>query len=122
MPALPVRFLFPLADALGLRHERALAALSAMHREVGVDPFDADTVAAAREARIPGLVVHDRDDRRAPWQEGRTVAEAWNRSTGARLVTTIGLGHHRLARDPGVIGEVVAFIRSGAGAAAVNER
>lgn len=113
VPALPATFMFPLARALGLRHERALAALAAMEGEVGLDPFDADTVAAARELSIPGLVIHDRDDRRARWEEGREVARAWRRSTGARLVTTLGLGHYRLARDSRVIAEVVAFTRTG---------
>lgn len=110
-PALPATFMFPLAEALGVRHERALAALAAMEREVGRDPFDADTVAAVASLRLPGLVVHDHDDPRTPWDEGRAVAEGWR---GARLLSTRGLGHYRLAADPAVIDAVIRFLASGA--------
>ena len=33
--------------------------------------------------------------------------QAW---PGARMVTTRGLGHHRLVRDPQVIAEAVRFL------------
>lgn len=112
-PALPATFMFPLAEALGLRHERALAALAAMERELGRDPFDADTVTAAAALRIPGLVIHDHDDGRARWEEGRAVADSWH---GSRLLSTAGLGHYRVAADPAVIDEVIRFLQAGAAA------
>ena len=117
VPALPAAFIHPLAAALGLPRERALAALGAMERDVGVDPWSADTVAAVREARVPGLVIHDDDDRRAPWADGRAVAVAWG-GPGARLVTTQGLGHYRLAADPAVLAEVREFVQGSLASAA----
>lgn len=110
-PALPATFMFPLAEALGLRHERGLSALAALGTVVGRDPFEADTVAAVGALRIPGLVVHDHDDARAPWRDGRAIAEAWR---GARLLSTRGLGHSRVASDPRVVAEVARFL-SGVG-------
>ena len=61
----------------------------------------------ARALTVPGLVIHDEDDRDVPWQEGAAVANAW---PGAEFVRTSGLGHRRILRDPDVIARVTAFI------------
>lgn len=53
------------------------------------------------------LVVHDRDDRLAPY--GATAAHVRDRA-GATLVTTEGLGHHRLLRDPSVARTVAGHL------------
>jgi pimeloyl-ACP methyl ester carboxylesterase len=59
------------------------------------------------ESRAEILVFHDRGDCRVPWKEGAAVAAAW---PGARLVTTCGLGHHKILRDPGLVSEAVRFL------------
>lgn len=56
----------------------------------------------------PGLVVHDLDDREVPWEEGERYARHW---TNARLLTTQGLGHHRIVDAPEVIEASLAFLR-----------
>ncbi|NUO73290.1 MAG: alpha/beta fold hydrolase [Frateuria sp.] len=56
----------------------------------------------------PGLVVHDLDDADVPWDEGERYARHW---PGARLLTTQGLGHHRVLDAPQVIEAVLAFAR-----------
>jgi pimeloyl-ACP methyl ester carboxylesterase len=56
----------------------------------------------------PGLIVHDLDDREVPWEEGERYARYW---PGARLLTTQGLGHHRVLDAPEVIEATLAFIR-----------
>ena len=61
----------------------------------------------ARQLSVPGLIVHDQDDRDVPIQEGDAVAQAW---PGAQFVRTTGLGHRRILRDPDVIARVTAFI------------
>ncbi|HEV7763452.1 MAG TPA: alpha/beta fold hydrolase [Thermoanaerobaculia bacterium] len=61
----------------------------------------------ARQLTTPLLVVHDRDDRDTYWHEGAALAKAW---TGARLLTTQGLGHRRILRDAAVIEEVTRFV------------
>jgi pimeloyl-ACP methyl ester carboxylesterase len=63
----------------------------------------------------PGLIVHDLDDADVPWEEGERYARHW---PGARLLTTQGLGHHRVLDAPEVIESVLAF----AGGAVVGER
>jgi len=63
----------------------------------------------ARQLDVPGLVIHDQDDRDVPIEEGIAVAQAW---PGAQFVRTTGLGHRRILRDPEVIARVSAFIAS----------
>jgi len=58
--------------------------------------------------RVPLLVIHDRDDREVGWGDGAAIAQSWPR---AELVTTTGLGHHRIVSDPAVIRQVVTFLR-----------
>lgn len=56
----------------------------------------------------PALIVHDLEDREVPWSEGERYARFWN---DARLLSTRGLGHNRIADDRDVIGEVLRFLR-----------
>jgi hypothetical protein len=55
----------------------------------------------------PLLVVHDRDDREVPWEDGAGIAAGW---PGARLLTTSGLGHRRILRAPAVLAAVAEFV------------
>jgi len=78
-----------------------------IERRVGM-PWSAFSIAALAPAlRAPALVVHDRGDGEISWQHGRIVARAW---AGAKLLTTDGLGHRRLLRDPEVVAAAVAFL------------
>jgi pimeloyl-ACP methyl ester carboxylesterase len=62
-----------------------------------------------REMTAPLLIVHDRDDTETFWSEGAALAEAW---PGARLITTEGLGHRRILREPTIVEAVSRFILS----------
>jgi len=61
----------------------------------------------ARQTSVPGLILHDQDDRDVPIQEGEALAQAW---PGVQFVRTTGLGHRRILRDLEVIARVTAFI------------
>lgn len=61
----------------------------------------------AREMTAPLLIIHDRDDQETFWREGNALAEAW---PGARLVTTTGLGHRKVLREPELIEEAGKFV------------
>jgi pimeloyl-ACP methyl ester carboxylesterase len=63
--------------------------------------------AAVAKVRAPALVVHDRDDREVAYGSGLALARAWS---GARLVTTSGLGHRRVLRAAEVVQDTVDFI------------
>ncbi len=58
------------------------------------------------DLEVPGLVIHDDNDREVPAAEGEALARAW----GARFVNTQSLGHYRVLRDRHVVDLVVNFI------------
>jgi pimeloyl-ACP methyl ester carboxylesterase len=58
----------------------------------------------------PALVVHDRDDADVPYAHGAEIASAW---PGAELLTTTGLGHRAVVRDPAVIRRTIDFLHDG---------
>ena len=109
-PVNPAAWAIPFAAALGLRPDviEGLRARSERRLRIRWTDLDVPTI-AGRMAR-PLLVVHDRDDATVPWLEGATIADAW---PGARLVTTSGLGHRGVVRDPAVVAEVVRFVSGG---------
>ncbi len=55
----------------------------------------------------PALVVHDLEDREVPWAEGERYARYWPQ---ARLLSTSGLGHHRIVAQPEVIVDALRFL------------
>jgi len=78
---------------------------------VGVPVADFDIrVQAAYVDPVPTLVVHDRQDRQTAYSSSVELADALPH---ARLVTTDGLGHRRILRDPAVVAEVVEFLTGG---------
>lgn len=60
-----------------------------------------------RRLSQPVLIVHDLADREVPWEEGERYARYW---PGARLLSTDGLGHHRIAADADVIATALRFL------------
>lgn len=62
---------------------------------------------ASRVRTPPVLVIHDQEDTETAWSEGAAIADAWPRSA---LMTTTGLGHRRILRDPGVVEAVTSFM------------
>lgn len=92
---------------LELRTGRPMAEFDAVGRATAVaraePPLD--------EAQLPSLlVIHDREDKQIPFGMGKAIAAAWQ---GAELLSTNGLGHNRILRDPAVIRSAVAFIQVG---------
>jgi pimeloyl-ACP methyl ester carboxylesterase len=61
----------------------------------------------APEMAMPSMVIHDAKDRFIPHSEGAELADAW---PDGQLITTTGLGHHRILRDSTVIDSVLSFI------------
>ena len=86
----------------------ALEGNLAAHTGIGIDSLRLDRLVGRRDSAL--LVVHDRDDREVALVHGEKLAEAWGQ---ARLVTTGGLGHRRILRDPAVIARVVETISVG---------
>jgi pimeloyl-ACP methyl ester carboxylesterase len=78
-----------------------------LERRLGFAWKDLNIPALAGGMQVPLLVIHDREDREVLWNDGAAIAQAW---PGAELVTTTGLGHHRIVSDPAVIRQVVTFL------------
>jgi pimeloyl-ACP methyl ester carboxylesterase len=106
------------AEALGLSRRVRELMRQRVEQRVGVpwEAFDVTRLAPCQTA--PLLVVHDRGDAEVPWQHGAAIAAAW---PGAKLITTDGLGHRRILRDPTVLAAAVSFTaRRSAEAAALT--
>ena len=97
-------------EMLGVRRATVDAMVARLERRFGFDWSVARRPAAAAARRAPDtevLVVHDAEDDETPWQGGAEVARAWPRG---ELLTTRGLGHRRLLRDPAVVAAVAGFV------------
>ena len=114
-PESPEIFYRELLTALGFPDHRHAAFLRAMERDYGLRLDDIHGPRRAAEIRVPGLVIHDEDDREVPFAHGEAYAAAW---PGAAFLRTGGLGHRRILRDRGVVAKAVAFLGEGAPIAA----
>ncbi len=94
---------------LGTGFAARLAAFFERQTRVPVEELQAHR-SAPRIGR-PALVVHDLEDREVPWHEGERYARLWR---GARLLSTRGFGHNRIADHPQVIADALRFLRGDA--------
>jgi pimeloyl-ACP methyl ester carboxylesterase len=77
-------------------------------RTTGINVHDLEVRRYLTALGQPCLIVHDFDDHEVPWGDGELYARHWH---NARLLTTQGLGHHRVLDAPDVIEAVLAFVR-----------
>lgn len=111
----PVEAIVRFASRRGLggsTHRRMVALLE---RRTGVSMDDLQAHCVAPRIGRPALVVHDLEDSEVPWSEGERYARCW---PDARLLTTTGLGHQRIIRDPQVLVTCLRFLKG----EAVGER
>ncbi|MBS1766465.1 MAG: alpha/beta fold hydrolase [Acidobacteria bacterium] len=109
-PESPEGFYRDLLTAFGFPQARQEACLRAMERDYGLRLEDVHGPSRAAQIRVPGLIVHDSQDREVPVAQGEAYADAW---PGATFLRTDGLGHRRILRDEGVIARAVAFLNEG---------
>jgi len=97
-----------LATALGFGARTHRRLIARVERRVGarMDRFDMSAFGRAG-AMPPTLLVHDRDDRYAPFDCTATIAATW---PGSMLRVTTGLGHLRLLDAPDVVARAVTFV------------
>jgi pimeloyl-ACP methyl ester carboxylesterase len=97
-----------LATALGFGARTHRRLIGRVEGRVGARMDQFDMPAFGRAGTLPPtLLVHDRDDRYAPFDCTATIAAAW---PGATLWATTGLGHLRLLHAPDVVARVVNFV------------
>jgi pimeloyl-ACP methyl ester carboxylesterase len=106
----PLPYTRTFAGRLGFGERTRTRLVPRIERRVGL-PLSAFAVPAmaGTMATPPLLLVHDRQDGETGWSDSEAIARAW---PGARLVSTTGLGHRRILRDPAVVGEVTGFVGS----------
>ena len=68
---------------------------------------EVSTLKVACRLRIPGLIIHDREDPLIPYAVSARVAERWQ---AADLLATQGLGHRRTLGCPDVVGAILGHI------------
>ncbi|MGH8528255.1 MAG: alpha/beta fold hydrolase [Nevskiales bacterium] len=106
----PARYLKGFVQLLG-GGERIFSRLrQCIEARVGVGMETLKVAQIEAEFQRPLLIFHDRDDRETSWSDGAAIAHAWS---GARLVTTVKLGHRRILSSPSVVRETVRFIQAG---------
>ncbi|MCL2803468.1 MAG: alpha/beta hydrolase [Micrococcales bacterium] len=72
---------------------------------------DFDVATMAQTGRLPpALIIHDRADKETPYDTAEQMAAAW---PTARLMTTSGLGHHRILISKPVIEAATRFVVTG---------
>ncbi len=72
------------------------------------DIRDLHAQATAPQIARPGLVVHDLEDTDVPWCEGERYARYWPQAT---MLSTTGLGHHRVTIAPETLDASLRFLR-----------
>jgi pimeloyl-ACP methyl ester carboxylesterase len=95
-----------MANALGLSDRVLAETISYIEARERV-PFETvEATYLAPRIDAPTLVVHDLDDTTVPHAAAQTLVACLH---DPQLVTTSGLGHRRLLKDPGVVGMLAKF-------------
>jgi pimeloyl-ACP methyl ester carboxylesterase len=76
--------------------------------EIGEPIADLDLLHLVPALSTPALIVHDRDDKEIPVDDGLALAAAW---PGARTLITERHGHRRIMCAPDVVRAAVDFLR-----------
>lgn len=91
----------------GARIRRGLDRETQRRTGYPVEAIDLRLLASGLPVIPPTLIVHDRRDRETSHDASVAAASEWQ---DARLVSTDGLGHRRILRDPGVVGHAVRHV------------
>lgn len=102
----PLPHIKVMAKMFGFSDRTLQAMLDRLEEMLGRPMSDFDTL-DLRRPMPRTLIIHDRHDKEVPLAEGVQLAAAW---PDVELVTTEGLGHRRILRDPDVVERVSAFV------------
>jgi len=73
--------------------------------DVELDAFSPQRL--LKDSDLPGLIIHDREDKESDYRQAPQLNEAWR---GAELKLTSGLGHQRILRDPSTARMIAEFL------------
>lgn len=97
------------ARYLGLSDRVREGVESRLEQRLGLPLRSLELPEAVAGIEAAALIVHDKEDAEVPFHEGVKVARSWPR---AELLTTRGLGHRALLRDPWVIRKTLDFLQA----------
>lgn len=96
------------AHTLAIPAVAITAMRSRIQQHFGIDIFARlATETMLADQTLPGLIIHDQQDRDVPSTHAERLLRAWRDS---QLLLTEGLGHQRILRDPEVIAAAVSFL------------
>ena len=92
---------------MGYPEPRIAGAIALLEQRFGaVDGHATDRVASG--LRLPGLVLHDAEDRHVPFSHGVAIAAAW---PGRASFSLSGIGHRKALVNPAVQRDILSFVR-----------
>jgi pimeloyl-ACP methyl ester carboxylesterase len=89
---------------------------ASIEERYGLRWFEIEVPRLAPRLKTPALVIHDHSDSFVPWEQGAALARAW---PGARLLSTVGLGHGRILESDITTRAAVDFITGRSGVASL---
>ena len=81
--------------------------IAAVENKFGINLETYSSRMNIKEIDIPLLIVHDKDDKEAPYECSTTLHDL---ARNSQLKLTSGLGHHRILRDPKTVQHIVKFL------------
>jgi pimeloyl-ACP methyl ester carboxylesterase len=99
-------FISVFQDTLGISNKTLQLVTDHFAHQYDVTPEYFSTLKFASSVNVKGLIIHDEEDREAPYHYSIPLQKVWEKS---RLVTTKGFGHN--LRSTSVVKEVVEFIQ-----------
>jgi pimeloyl-ACP methyl ester carboxylesterase len=103
-----VRVADAFSKTLGFRGPARRMLVEEMEKRAQGRLADFDIAAMGATGRLPdALVIHDSVDKESPYRVARDIDARWE---GATLMTTEGLGHHRILIDPKVVEQGAANV------------
>ncbi len=106
----PVRiidFTQNLVRMLGLSEASRQRLHAHWERRIGIPFAELDAVKMASTLKSAALIIHDLQDRDVPHGRGLELAQAW---PNAQMMTTAGLGHRRILKDPAVVAAAIRHL------------
>lgn len=76
-------------------------------RQAGLPADEMDLGRLVQSIEIPAMIVHDRNDEEIPFSDAEELLSHW---PGAVSHFTVGLGHNKALREPGVIEAITGFV------------
>ncbi len=104
----PVPYIEEMAGLLGFTDRTRQAMLRRVETML-VRPIGDFDVLGVGAGMPPTVIVHDQRDKEVAFAQAEQIAAAW---PSAHLVSTDGLGHQRILRDPEVVSRVADFVAS----------